>query len=251
MRCRRASASMPSCLQGGGELLGRHTVDLVTAVGDEVEDEAHLAELLGEAPHLLVAHPGRVPVEGRRQVVGQHLLRELGVDRIGELAGLVEIRGLGLHPEDVGKRRRGERLGDGVGDAAAHLVVALGGLGVLAVPDDRGRRAPWPSPRPRRARRAAAKRRHSRGAHLERLALAGAELENLGDRLAVGLEAGLRPPRLRASATRPCRTRRRRSSAAAGSLRRSRRPWRRGPCARASCRRPRTPRRRARRAGGH
>ena len=40
---------MPSCSQRGGELLGGEAVDLVAAVGDEVEDEAHLAELLGEA----------------------------------------------------------------------------------------------------------------------------------------------------------------------------------------------------------
>jgi hypothetical protein len=58
------------------------------------------------------------------------------VDRVGELPGVGEVRGLGLHPEDVGERRHGERLGDRVRDAAAHLVVALGRLGVLAVPDD-------------------------------------------------------------------------------------------------------------------
>ena len=53
----------PVLAQGGGELLGRHTVDLVSAVGHEVEDEAHLAEFLGEGPHLVVGHAGGVPVE--------------------------------------------------------------------------------------------------------------------------------------------------------------------------------------------
>ena len=92
LRCSRASASMPSCAQRGGELLGGEAVDLVAAVGDEVEDEAQLAELLGEAAHLVVAHAGRVPVERRRQVVGEHLVGELGVDRVGELARVVRGR---------------------------------------------------------------------------------------------------------------------------------------------------------------
>ena len=60
--------------QRRGELLGRQAVDLMAAVGDEVEDEPELAELFGEPLHLLVAHAGRVPVERRRQVVGQHLV---------------------------------------------------------------------------------------------------------------------------------------------------------------------------------
>ena len=182
-------------LEGGRELLGGHAVDLVAAVGDEVEDEAHLAQLLGEALHLVVAHSGRVPVEGRRQVVGQHLVREHGVDRIGELAGVVEVRRLGFHPQEVGEGRRAERLRDGVGNAAADLVVALRGLRVLAVPDDLDAERPGLLlGRPQRG--ALGEAPPQRGAHLERLALAGSELEHLGHRLAVGLEAGLLLPGL-------------------------------------------------------
>ena len=73
-------------LQRGRELLRRQPVDLVPAVGDEVEDEAQLAQLLGKALHLFIAHAGGVPVEGRRQIVGEHFVRELGVDRFGELS---------------------------------------------------------------------------------------------------------------------------------------------------------------------
>ena len=66
----------PVVAQGRRELLGGEAVDLVPAVGDEVEHEAELPELLGELPHLVVAQPGGVPVERRRQVVGEHLVRD-------------------------------------------------------------------------------------------------------------------------------------------------------------------------------
>jgi hypothetical protein len=33
-----------------------------------------------------------------RQVVGQHLVGELGVDGVGELLGVGQVGGLGLHP---------------------------------------------------------------------------------------------------------------------------------------------------------
>jgi len=39
----------------------------------KLKTKPHLAELDGEGPHLLVVHPGGVPVEGGREVVGQHL----------------------------------------------------------------------------------------------------------------------------------------------------------------------------------
>ena len=78
--------------QRGGELLGGDAVDLMAAVGDEVEHEAGVADLLRERPHLVVAHTGRVPVERGRQVVGEHLVGELGVDRLGELLCLVRGR---------------------------------------------------------------------------------------------------------------------------------------------------------------
>ncbi len=56
------------------------------------------------------------------------------MDRLGELSSVGEIGGLGLHPKNVGKRCRGQRFGDRIRYAAADLVVALRGLGQLAVP---------------------------------------------------------------------------------------------------------------------
>ena len=58
----------------------------------------------------------------------------------------VQVRGLGLHPQDVGERRGGQRLGDGILDSALHLVIALGSLGSLAVPDDVDAHRPGPGP---------------------------------------------------------------------------------------------------------
>ena len=66
----------PVVAQGCRELLGGESVDLVPAVRDEVEHEPQLPELHGELAHLVVAQPGRIPVERRRQVVGEHLLRD-------------------------------------------------------------------------------------------------------------------------------------------------------------------------------
>src|SRR6266480_3383395 len=93
-------------LEGHGELLRGEAVDLVTAVGDEVEYEAQLAEFLGKASHFLVAHAGGVPIERRREVVGEHLVWKLRVNCLGELARVIEVSGLCLHPEQVGERRR-------------------------------------------------------------------------------------------------------------------------------------------------
>ena len=56
------------------------------------------------------------------------------MDGVRELPGVRQVRRLRLHPEDVGEGGGGEGLGDGVGDSSADLVVALRGLGELAVP---------------------------------------------------------------------------------------------------------------------
>ena len=88
-----------------------------------------------ELAHLVVAQSGRIPVERRRQVVGEHLVRVLVVDRLGESLSVLEVGGLRLHPQQVGERRGSEGLGDGVVDPAPDLVVALGCLRELRIPD--------------------------------------------------------------------------------------------------------------------
>ena len=241
---------MPSCFKRGGELLGRDTVDLVPAVGDEVEDEPHRAELLGEPPHLVVAHAGRVPVERRREVVGQHHVGELGVDRLGELPGLGQIRG--SRSPSRGCRRTAPR--PATWRSRTECRRALGSS--LRVswrarsPRRSARRARVPSRARRRTTRgrrsAATRRRDSSSA----LSFTGPEGEHLRHRLPVGLETGLRlpaldQPRLDAveDGVEPVARRRPSASPAPHATSDA------SPCARATRQRRRTPRPRARRAG--
>src|SRR5690554_1490999 len=177
------------------ELLASEPVDLVAAVGDEVEDEADLPDGLRELAHLIIRHPGRIPVEGGREVIGEHLLGVDRVDRVGELLGLLVVGGLRLHPDDVAEGRRRERFHDRIIDAAADLIIALGRAGEIVAPRDVDAE---------RFRLLAHRRERGRlreltpliGAHRGRLALVGAELDDREDRLTVGLEASLFLPKL-------------------------------------------------------
>ena len=154
-------------------------------------------------------HPRRVPAERRRQVVREHRVGELRVDRVGEDLRVVQVGRLRLHPEDVGVRRRRERLGDRVLDAAAHLVVAVGRLGVLAVPHDVHAHAacafaPICVERRARARTSC----HSSSVIGKLHALAREEAHHVGDRLAVRLHVRLGAPDVDEAGRRPCRARR-------------------------------------------
>ena len=111
------------------------------------------------------------------------------MDRLGELAGVVEVRGLRLHPQDVRVRGGGQGLGDRVADAAANLVVALRRPRALRVPAERqahlrcGRANRLP--RRRRGEGAPLLQRHPR-----RVTLLDAESERLLGGLADGREPG-------------------------------------------------------------
>ena len=104
-----------------------------------------------------------------------------------------QIGGLGLHPEDVGERRGGQRLGNGVRDAAADLVVAFRRLHPFAVPCDVGAQLLRLFPRGVQ-RRLGGELAPIGGAHLCRLTLPLAEVEQVPDGLAVGLQAGIDLP---------------------------------------------------------
>ena len=185
----------PVLVEGGGQLLAGHPVDLMAAVGDEVEDEPQLAQLGREPAHLLVGHPGGVPVERRRQVVGQHLVGVHGVDRFGEGPGVFEVGGLGLHPQDVAEGGHGQRLGHRVVDAALHLVIALGGQGQGRVPGRVEAQLGGPGPGGLRAG-GAGEGQPLLGGGLEALALGGPPRHPVGHGLGVGGEPGRRLPRL-------------------------------------------------------
>ena len=68
-----------------------------------------------------------LPVERRRAVVGQHLVGELALDALGELRGQLQVRGAGLHPDQVGVRRVGLGAGDARLEAVLHPVEAFFG----------------------------------------------------------------------------------------------------------------------------
>ena len=92
--------------------------------GDELELVPHLAEFALELLDGAVVEV-LAPVEGRRAVVGQQLVRVPRVDGIGELPRLIQVRGGGLHPEQVRVRRVREAAGDAGRDAVAHPEEAL------------------------------------------------------------------------------------------------------------------------------
>src|SRR5699024_5498751 len=64
--------------------------------------------------------------EGRRAVVGEHLVGVLVLDALGEVAGHLQVRGGGLHPEQVGVRSVGQTTGDTGVDAVTEAVEAFG-----------------------------------------------------------------------------------------------------------------------------
>lgn len=76
---------------------------------------------------LLVLGHGRLPVERRRQVVRELLLRPDGVHAVGELLGLCVVRKLRFHPDEVGEGCIGNSSVNGTGTSALVSVVTLAG----------------------------------------------------------------------------------------------------------------------------
>ncbi len=87
---------------------------------DELELVAHRAQLVLELRDRSVVQV-LAPVEGGRAVVGQHLVRELAANRLGEPSGDLEVRGAGLHPDQIRVRRVLERTVDALIDAVVLL----------------------------------------------------------------------------------------------------------------------------------
>ena len=82
--------------------------------GDELELVAHRSQFLLECGDGGVVQC-RLPVERRGAVVRQHLVRELGVDSVGEPTGLVQVGRARLAPDEVAVGRIGEAAGYGGG----------------------------------------------------------------------------------------------------------------------------------------
>ncbi|MNZ79711.1 hypothetical protein D3C78_983220 [compost metagenome] len=94
--------------------------------GDELVLVAHVGQLLLEAGYGGIVQV-LLPVEARGAVVGQDLVRVLGLDGFGKLTCLVQVRLGGFTPHHVGVRGVGQAAGDGLLDTGLHLVEALGG----------------------------------------------------------------------------------------------------------------------------
>ncbi|CAG7843789.1 hypothetical protein USB125703_00001 [Pseudoclavibacter triregionum] len=94
--------------------------------GDELEGVAHRGELALEAGDVGVVE-GALPVERRRAVVGELLVRVLRLHVLGDGAGELDVRDARLHPEHVGDLEVRLAAGEDGLDAGLHLVEALGG----------------------------------------------------------------------------------------------------------------------------
>src|SRR5476651_2552718 len=104
-----------------------HVVD--TRQGDELVLVAHgrqFALELGDGRVVQVL----LPVEGRRAVVGQQLVRVFLLDGLGEATGFVQVRLGGFTPDQVGVRRVGQAASDGLVETGAHFVETF--LGTFA-----------------------------------------------------------------------------------------------------------------------
>lgn len=84
-----------------GKDVNTEGVAVEASEGDELPGEAEFAEVADEGAHVVVGHAGGIPVEGRREVVGEHDLGVASEDSVGELGGLGQDGRLGLHPEEV------------------------------------------------------------------------------------------------------------------------------------------------------
>mmetsp|Transcript_127608 Transcript_127608/g.397428 ORF Transcript_127608/g.397428 Transcript_127608/m.397428 type:complete len:339 (-) Transcript_127608:478-1494(-) len=103
---------------------------------DELPAESHLRQVPDEGLHLGVRHARRVPVEGRAEVVGEHLVRHCRAHRRGELRGLAQDGLPGLHPDAVRVGREGDGALDAVLRGALDAVVALDGARDVPVEED-------------------------------------------------------------------------------------------------------------------
>ena len=110
---------------GLGQLEHRVVESMPTGKSDELERVAHRAEFFLEHRDRGVVEV-LAPVERRRAVVRQHLVRVLGLDGFREATGLVEVWGRGLTPDQVGVRRVGQAAADRGLEARAGVEEALG-----------------------------------------------------------------------------------------------------------------------------
>mmetsp|Transcript_15267 Transcript_15267/g.35934 ORF Transcript_15267/g.35934 Transcript_15267/m.35934 type:complete len:327 (-) Transcript_15267:602-1582(-) len=119
-----------------GEEIDAQGIAVETSQGDELPAKAELGQVPNEGLHLRIGHAGGVPVEGRAQVVGKHLVGHRRADLLGELRGLSQDRLAGLHPNAVGIGGEGDGTLNAELGGALDAVVALYGAGGIPVEVD-------------------------------------------------------------------------------------------------------------------
>ncbi len=82
-------------------------------IGDEVENIAHFAQLVGKMTDLLVCKSPGVPVPRGRQIVSQHHVRENVMNRSSPGSVILKIRVRRLPPKQIGEGGEGQASGDG------------------------------------------------------------------------------------------------------------------------------------------
>lgn len=122
-----------------GEVLRELVADergrVQTGQGDELPAVTQLAQAL-DVRLLLVARHRLLPVEGRRQVVGQLLLRPDRVDSVRKFLRLLIVGELALHPDQVGERPVRNGAVDGALRASLVPVETFPGTRGVPVPVD-------------------------------------------------------------------------------------------------------------------
>mmetsp|Transcript_26250 Transcript_26250/g.54059 ORF Transcript_26250/g.54059 Transcript_26250/m.54059 type:complete len:519 (-) Transcript_26250:151-1707(-) len=93
--------------------------------GDKLPAESQLRKIPDEGLHLGIGHAGGIPVEGGAQVVGEHLVRNRGLHRRGEVLGLAQNGLPRLHPHAVAVGSEGDGALDAEVRGALDAVVAL------------------------------------------------------------------------------------------------------------------------------
>jgi hypothetical protein len=111
--------------EGLSEDLGNEGVHVEPSKGNELPAVAHLSQVGDKVLHVVLGHLLGIPIEARREVVGQEDVGLKGVDTIGELLGHGEIGGRSLHPEHISIVSEGEATLDRVGNRTVDAVVAL------------------------------------------------------------------------------------------------------------------------------
>ena len=123
-----------------GVLLGKEInaegIAVEAGQGDELPAKAELGKVPNEGLHLRISHAGTVPVEGRAQVVSQHLVRNCCAHLLCKLRGLCQNGLAGLHPNAVSIGGESDRTLDAELSGALNAEVAFHGARGIPVKED-------------------------------------------------------------------------------------------------------------------